>query len=66
MTDKLEEEYFGNKTPQEREEMGLVAIDHSDKTYELVTPTAALHSVRFWQYFGMMLCANIFGGTFSY
>lgn len=37
-----------------------------NKEYNLVGARAALKSVRFWQYFAMMVLANVFGGYFSY
>ena len=40
--------------------------DLYEEKYNLVSAKAALHSIRFWQYFSMMLLANIFGGFFSY
>lgn len=36
------------------------------KEYNLVSVKAAFSSVRFYQYFGMMILSNMFGGIFSY
>lgn len=36
------------------------------KDYDLVSGRAAFHSVRFWQYFVMMMCGLIFCGIFMY
>lgn len=36
------------------------------RTYELKSITAAFYSVRFYQFFFMMMLGNVFGGIFSY
>ena len=41
-------------------------MPQSEKIYNLKSVPAALHSVRFWQFFAMMTLGNIFGGIFSY
>jgi len=68
--DQNEEHQIQNPTSEASDDGGLQDenqnLASADKVINLVRPYACVESTRFWQYFGMMFLANIFGGFFSY